>query len=493
MGGIGIVVVAVIGGAIVAGREPRVWILLAAFLLVAIVSLRDDLKPLRARTRFAVQIAAAAIIIAGCGYWQTIVIAGNEIPLGIAGIVLTAIWIVGVTNAFNFMDGIDGIAGGQAVVAAIGWALLARTRGDETTFWLALIVGAAAFGFLLENWWPARIFMGDVASAALGLFFASSPSSRAATRHPRRPRRPHALAIPLRHVLHPRAPPVARRDIVQAHRSHLYQRLVIAGLSHAKVSALYIVLAAEAWSRRSGREFLRWPRSRVQRWRCGCSWLWWSDDRMRAMRVLVVTRAGRQTCAATNRVGLMLRSAARHRTHCTRLHDARAACRVGRSSAIGRPTGHARTIRRLGGWSMHDTTANRQAGEAAVAAFARAHDRIPLSARCERRDGGVKGRIPSVIPKNEAVTPPSPRSDTSVRGVGRRRSDFATPVQAHISARHWVATVSFFKSQTPASSPPCRSSYARYISVLPGTSIARRRSFACSYVAPISSSGRQLS
>ena len=249
MGGIGIVVVSVIGFIVIASQAPpadarRVWSLLAAFMLVAAVSLRDDLKPLGARTRFAVQVAAAAIVIAGCGYWRAISCAGFEIPLGVSGGVLTAIWIVGVTNAFNFMDGIDGIAGGQAVVAAIGWALLARARGDEMTFWLALIVGAAVLGFLIENWPPARIFMGDVASAPLGLFFASLPFVARGDSG--------SLAVPAALMLWPflfdAGFTLVRRalrgeNIAQAHRSHIYQRLVIAGRSHAIVSSLYIALA----------------------------------------------------------------------------------------------------------------------------------------------------------------------------------------------------------------------------------------------------------
>jgi UDP-N-acetylmuramyl pentapeptide phosphotransferase/UDP-N-acetylglucosamine-1-phosphate transferase len=249
MGGIGIVVVSAIGFAVIAARTPaddarRVWSLLAAFVLVAAVSLRDDLKPLSARMRFAVQVAAAVIVIVGCGYWRSVSFAGFTIPLGIAGVAVTAIWIVGVTNAFNFMDGIDGIAGGQAVVAAAGWALLARARGDETTFWLALIAGAAALGFLLENWPPARIFMGDVASASLGLFFASLPFVARGDSG--------SLAVPAALMLWPflfdTAFTLVRRalrgeNIAQAHRSHIYQRMVIGGRSHAAVSSLYIALA----------------------------------------------------------------------------------------------------------------------------------------------------------------------------------------------------------------------------------------------------------
>jgi len=248
LGGVGIVLVSLAGAmyAMTRGDTVRIAALMAAFLLVAIVGFRDDLQPLTARVRFLVQIVAAATVIAGCGYFHSITIPGLGVfALGWMGVVVTFIWIVGVTNAFNFMDGIDGIAGGQAVVAAIGWVVISLRIGDSTIFWLAGFVGAAVLGFLVHNWWPARIFMGDVASASLGLFFAALPLLA--------PAHSSALAVPAALMLWPflfdTTFTLVRRmlrgeNIVQAHRSHLYQRLVIAGHSHAVVSSLYIALAA---------------------------------------------------------------------------------------------------------------------------------------------------------------------------------------------------------------------------------------------------------
>lgn len=237
LGGVAIVFVS-LAGMLYAGS--RLAPLAVAFLLVALVGLRDDLEPVPARIRLLFQIAAAAIVVAGCGSFRSV----GEFPLGWFGAVATCIWIVGMMNAFNFMDGIDGIAGGQALVAAIGWCLIALRLGDTTLFLLAGWIGAAVLGFLVHNWWPARIFMGDSASAPLGLLFASLPLVTPA---------PDALLVPAALLLWPfildtfftfvrRA--LRGENVMEAHRSHLYQRMVIAGYSHATVALLYIALAA---------------------------------------------------------------------------------------------------------------------------------------------------------------------------------------------------------------------------------------------------------
>ena len=98
--------------------------------------------------------------------------AGFLLQLGWLGLPVTLLWIVGLTNAYNFMDGIDGIAGVQGVVAAGTGVLLAVWQGNTgLAIYLAALAGGV-LGFLLHNWPPARIFMGDVGSAFLGYSFA---------------------------------------------------------------------------------------------------------------------------------------------------------------------------------------------------------------------------------------------------------------------------------------------------------------------------------
>ncbi len=79
---------------------------------------------------------------------------------------------MGLTNAYNFMDGIDGMAGGVALVAGLGWMWLSSDTETWFVFWIALAVAASSLGFLGHNWSPAKIFMGDVGSTFLGYTFA---------------------------------------------------------------------------------------------------------------------------------------------------------------------------------------------------------------------------------------------------------------------------------------------------------------------------------
>ena len=163
---------------------------------------------------------------------------------GWLGVPLAFFWVVGLTNAYNFMDGIDGLAGSQAVIAGVGWAGLGWLRGEPLVSLLGLLVAGSSLGFLLHNWPPARIFMGDVGSAFLGFTFAAL-SVLAAQQNPRLAVAGILLLWPfifdtigtfLRRLRR-------RENVFAAHRSHLYQRLVIAGYSHRTVTLLYSGLA----------------------------------------------------------------------------------------------------------------------------------------------------------------------------------------------------------------------------------------------------------
>ena len=127
--------------------------------LIASVSWVDDIRSLPARVRFAVQSLGAILAMMTFGLWETLTLPGvSAISLGWLGLPVTFLWIVGMTNAYNFMDGIDGIAGSQALVSGIGWALLGWLTGLPILSSLGLLVAASSLGFLVHNWSPARIF-----------------------------------------------------------------------------------------------------------------------------------------------------------------------------------------------------------------------------------------------------------------------------------------------------------------------------------------------
>jgi UDP-GlcNAc:undecaprenyl-phosphate GlcNAc-1-phosphate transferase len=161
------------------------------------------------------------------------------VELGALAWPLTFLWLVGLTNAFNFMDGLDGLAGATATIAATALALAAQAGGNGPVAALAWSLAAGSAGFLLLNRPPARIFMGDVGSQFLGFAFAGLGvlmAQRVADGG-------GALLVPLLlfHFLFDTCLTAWRRwrrgaPLWQAHREHLYQRLNGTGLGHGAVT-----------------------------------------------------------------------------------------------------------------------------------------------------------------------------------------------------------------------------------------------------------------
>ena len=142
--------------------------------LLAAVGLRDDIQHLPARARFGVQVAVCAGLLLVLGDFPRLTFSAG-LEFQVVGWVLSGLLLlVGVwwINLFNFMDGIDGIAGAQAVFLLLGGAALSAGVNAETmsspVWMLMLCFAAATVGFLLLNWPPAKIFMGDVGSTWLG-------------------------------------------------------------------------------------------------------------------------------------------------------------------------------------------------------------------------------------------------------------------------------------------------------------------------------------
>jgi Fuc2NAc and GlcNAc transferase len=213
---------------------------------VAFIGWRDDVSSLSAGFRFLMQGIAAGLIVLFIGYFHSVTIPLiGEIPFGFLGIPITLLWIVGLTNAYNFMDGIDGISGGVALAAGLGWMIISSVHGafqNSAAFWVGLAIAASSLGFLGHNWAPAKIFMGDVSSTFLGFSFAVLPLMSSAG----------GDALLLGTIIMWTFIMDAgitflvrlyrREKVFSAHRSHLYQRLVIEGHKPATVSALYIFL-----------------------------------------------------------------------------------------------------------------------------------------------------------------------------------------------------------------------------------------------------------
>ncbi|MDX9851004.1 MAG: glycosyltransferase family 4 protein [Anaerolineaceae bacterium] len=215
---------------------------------VAWIGWQDDVKSLSPKLRFLLQGLAAVATLLGLGYFDAISIPlFGELHLGIIGIPITLLWTMGLINAYNFMDGIDGISGSVALTASLGWMLFLGLNGQFSSpiFWIALAIAASNLGFLGHNWSPARIFMGDVASTFLGFCFAVLPLLSV-----QKVEDAFLLGVIVMwaYILDTlitflrRA--IKREKVFSAHRTHLYQRLVISGYPVPTITSLYVLLTA---------------------------------------------------------------------------------------------------------------------------------------------------------------------------------------------------------------------------------------------------------
>jgi UDP-GlcNAc:undecaprenyl-phosphate/decaprenyl-phosphate GlcNAc-1-phosphate transferase len=145
------------------------WGLAAAASLVTLVGLWDDLCRLSVSVRLVTQAVAAALVVTTVG---AATLFGEDGAAHWANVALTFLWIVGVTNALNLIDNMDGVAAAITATAAISYAALLLGGGDVTAAGLATALAGAAIGFLSFNYPPARLFMGDAGSFFLGLTLA---------------------------------------------------------------------------------------------------------------------------------------------------------------------------------------------------------------------------------------------------------------------------------------------------------------------------------
>ena len=136
---------------------------------ILICSLADDLRPLRALPKFATQLAGASIAVGfGIRLGAQIHLFSRTIDLGWLAIPISILWLVGLTNAFNLVDGLDGLSAGLALVSAVSLAGAALFVGQSGLAMLALVLAGALAGFLPYNIYPAKIFLGDSGATAIG-------------------------------------------------------------------------------------------------------------------------------------------------------------------------------------------------------------------------------------------------------------------------------------------------------------------------------------
>lgn len=251
-GGIAIVVALVAVGATARLAGEPLWLdpwVLGGAGLLALVSLLDDVQGLPAWVRLPVHIGAAALLLAGGYGVRGLHVPGDgTLPLGDLGAVFVLLFTVWMTNLYNFMDGMDGFAGGMSAIGFGALGGIAALAGQLAYALAAMLVAGANLGFLGLNFPPARMFLGDVGSVPMG--FLAAAFALAGVRLGL-----FALWVPalvfspfivdatvtlLRRLLR-------GERIWQAHRSHYYQRLVLLGWGHRKtVLAGYGMMLAAA-------------------------------------------------------------------------------------------------------------------------------------------------------------------------------------------------------------------------------------------------------
>ena len=224
-------------------------VVLASAAALYVVSLIDDLSSLSTITRSGAHLVIAGVMTTALYLIDKKISTGTIIHDGIILLCLL-FWIVGMINGYNFMDGIDGMAGAQAVVAGVSWIWIGRVADSNIVVIIGAVTAAVSLGFLTLNWSPAKIFMGDAGSTVFGVIFAALPLIfHASDRENDFLACGTAGALVVWPFIADTGFTLVRRaknreNIFQAHRSHLYQRLVIAGKSHREVTLTYAGLAA---------------------------------------------------------------------------------------------------------------------------------------------------------------------------------------------------------------------------------------------------------
>lgn len=213
-------------------------------LIVATCGFLDDKKGLSVKIRIVCHIAAGCWVVYWLGGLPNLNLGTTSLPLAKLGGIIALFIVVWMINLYNFMDGIDGIAGSEAITVAAAAALLLYLHANSTQLLMpCILLGSSVAGFLVWNWSPARIFMGDVGSCFLGFIFAvfmifSENSGYL----------PLIAWLTLLSIFIVDATLTLIKRIVnrekwyEAHRRHLYQLAVQRGYTHHQVVLIVILL-----------------------------------------------------------------------------------------------------------------------------------------------------------------------------------------------------------------------------------------------------------
>ncbi len=233
-GGIGIILALLIASPLLIGGGDESWgkCVLPGLLVLAILGWRDDHASLSARFRFFVQLVVSIYLVA-C-------VVNNGWMQGAGSILLAVLFLVWMTNLYNFMDGSNGMAGLQAVFGGAVLFCLFDSAGQHNLALASACVAASCAGFLPWNLGNARVFMGDVGSISLGFVFAALLVIGVGNQSFSLP---VALLVMLVFITDSTLTLIGRvlkrEQWYNAHKQHLYQRLIVQGWTHGRVALFY--------------------------------------------------------------------------------------------------------------------------------------------------------------------------------------------------------------------------------------------------------------
>lgn len=216
---------------------------------ILLVSAWDDIHSLPAFPRLAAQFLGAAIAVAsGIRLGPEVHLFGQVVPLGFWAIPVSMVWIVGVSNAFNLVDGLDGLSAGLALISSVSLGGVALVAGRSNLASASFVLAGALIGFLPYNTYPARVFLGDAGAASIGFCLAclalgggSTLSSGMAVLVP-----VVVLGLPVAETLVSLARRLLRRfedlgsrtGVFEADKDHFHHKLLAMGLDHQRAVML---------------------------------------------------------------------------------------------------------------------------------------------------------------------------------------------------------------------------------------------------------------
>jgi UDP-GlcNAc:undecaprenyl-phosphate/decaprenyl-phosphate GlcNAc-1-phosphate transferase len=219
---------------------------------IAAVSIRDDIKPLPPLPKFVAHLIGAAIVVSfGVSLRSDVHLFGQTITIGWLAFPLSVLWLVGTTNAFNIVDGLDGLSAGLALISAFALCGVFMLANQTAMAGAALVLAGGLGGFLPYNMFPARMFFGDTGATAIGLCLGAfalrggaTLSAGFATLLPI-----FVLGLPIAETLISMARRLLKRldqkdagGVFEPDANHMHHRLLRLGIDHPR--AVFILYGA---------------------------------------------------------------------------------------------------------------------------------------------------------------------------------------------------------------------------------------------------------